>query len=72
MIIVSIDNPAGYLNLIIERVIVMLENKNNKAQEVKVDSCESKTELPKIAEVKVSKKDRLVFFGTCHCSNGGC
>ena len=51
----------------------MSENKNNKLQEVKVDSCkESKIELPKIAEVKVSKKDRLVFFATCHCSNGGC
>ena len=38
----------------------MSENKNNKLQEVKVDSCkESKIELPKIAEVKVSKHAQL-------------
>lgn len=47
----------------LKRGIIMSENKNNKLQEVKVDSCkESKIELPKIAEVKVSKKTDLFFL----------
>lgn len=55
-----------------EGKILMSETKNEMPNHTKDNISENKKELPKIAEVKVSKKDQLVFFGTCHCSNGGC